>query len=72
MSAFPAGPQFAPPVEQQFSPEGTAVRQFATASRSSAVLMKYEGPNAACTSVAQLTRHASARKIAQFLGANNM
>ena len=27
MSALPAGPQLAPPEEQQFSPEGTAERQ---------------------------------------------
>jgi hypothetical protein len=31
MSVLPAGPQFAPPVEQQFLPEGTAERQCSTA-----------------------------------------
>jgi hypothetical protein len=28
---FPASPQLAPPEEQQFSPEGTAERQYSTA-----------------------------------------
>ena len=37
MSALPAAPQSAPPDEQQFSPEGTALRQLSTAVFSAAL-----------------------------------
>jgi|TARA_B110000977_G_scaffold200613_3_gene291813 hypothetical protein len=47
MSTFPAAPQSAPHVEQQFFPEGTAVRQLSTAVRSAP-----SANAAACTNVA--------------------
>ena len=39
MSTLPAAPQSAPPSEQHFSPEGTAVRQLVTASERAALLV---------------------------------
>ena len=40
ISSVPAAPQSAPPDEQQFSPEGTAVRQLITAALSAALSAK--------------------------------